>query len=307
MNLAQTFDGARPVAQHCAELLSRGPHPGEREAALNAWRRDLVQQLSGELSAVFSGGKISVTVSEPESVAGSNVLARIGPVAANNLLRCGAEDRTALFSVDCATAVALTDLSFGGSGAVPEKAPDPLPRSASLTVEQVATAIAAAVTRVSEGSTDPGSPSDVIIRSESASRLKPFEPDAQVASFTLAFSLGKGATWQMLLAIPAERLDDMLPGLGEGGASERIDHRPSNGNDGAFAAIPMPLTAILSELDLSLKRLEELAPGDEIPLRMPREVPLQIGKRKLAVGQIGTLEDRIALRLTHDRVAGGVL
>lgn len=305
MNLAQTFDAARPVAQHCAELLSRGPRPEEREAALNAWRRDLAQELGGHLSAIFSGGKLSVTVSSAETVTGADVLSKIGPVAANSLLRCGAEDRTVLFSVDSATAVALTDLSFGGNGAVPDKAPEPLPRSAALTVEQAANAVAAALTNVSDGSDAPGAKSEVIIRSESAPRLKAFEPDAQCALFTIALSMSEGATWQTLMALPKERLDDMLPGLSEDGASAPLDHQPSDGQSGAFAAIPLPLTAILSELELSLKRLENLAPGDEIPLQMPREVPLQIGKRKLASGQIGTFEDRMALRLTHALGAGG--
>ncbi|MEP0189719.1 MAG: FliM/FliN family flagellar motor switch protein [Erythrobacter sp.] len=304
MNLAQSFDHARPVAQHCAELISRGPHPEERDAALNAWRRDLAQGLSGELSAIFSGGKLSVTVSSGETISGVDVLARIGPVAANSLLRCGAEDRTALFSVDCATAVALTDLSFGGTGAVPDKAPEPLPRSASLTVEQVASAVARVLTRSSENCDDQGARSEVIVRSESAPRLKAFEPDAQCAVFILALSLGEGETWRTLVALPQKRLDDMLPGLGAGGSITPVDHQPSDGKSGPFAAISLPLTAVLSELDLSLKRLEELAPGDELPLKMPREVPLQIGKKQLALGQIGTFEDRMALRLTHALAQG---
>ena len=97
MNLAQTspeeLAGARPVAQHCAELTANGPQPEERSEHLRSWCRDLGLELAGELEQLFSGGKLQVNVSQPEMLAGRAVFEKIGPVAVNCLLRCGARGR----------------------------------------------------------------------------------------------------------------------------------------------------------------------------------------------------------------------
>ena len=108
----QTFADARPVAQHCAELTWRGPRPEERAEHLSSWCRDLGPELAQELSQLLSGGKLSVTIAEPETKIGQEVFDQIGPVAVNTLLRCGDPDQTILLSIDYSTAVALTDASL---------------------------------------------------------------------------------------------------------------------------------------------------------------------------------------------------
>jgi len=127
---AASFADARPLAQHCAELTWRGPRPEERAENVSAWCRDLGKELAQELGQLFSGGKFKATVAEPEMICGKDVFERIGKVAVNSLLRCGEGDQTMLFSLDYATAIALTDCSFGGDGAIPQDAPEQLPRSA---------------------------------------------------------------------------------------------------------------------------------------------------------------------------------
>ena len=62
---------------------------------------------------------------------------------------------------------------------------------------------------------------------------------------------------------------------------------------------PLPLHVVLAEVDLSLARLQTLAPGDRLPLTMGRQVPLMMGEKLVAHGSIGALEDRMALRLTR--------
>jgi len=85
MRMAHEFAAASAAAQHCRELTTRGPRPEERAVLLAAWRRDLARLLAEELSALLSGDRLEVSVSEPEALAGHAVLARIGPVAANSL------------------------------------------------------------------------------------------------------------------------------------------------------------------------------------------------------------------------------
>ena len=91
--MAHDFVAVAPAAQHCAELVARGPRPEERAAAIAAWRRDLARHCASGLGALLSGDRLNAEVSAPETLSGAAVLERIGPVAANSLLRCAAVNR----------------------------------------------------------------------------------------------------------------------------------------------------------------------------------------------------------------------
>lgn len=308
MRMGHDFAAARPAAQHCRELtahgLGRGPRPEERAVLLAAWRRDLARLLAEQLSGVLSGDRLEVSVPEPESLSGSAVLARIGPVAANSLLRVGPGGDTALVSFDFATAIALTDRSFGGDGQLSGEVPDQLPRSAALLVDQIAATIAGAIARASLGDCVPAADApdgEVIVRSESAGRLKPFDPDAPALLFTLAIANRDGCEWRCLLAVAEERMQRLLPAPGRTLplAGVRTRCQPADPLAAPFAGVPLPLHVVLAEIDLSLARLQTLAPGDMLPLAMSRQVPLMLGETTIAHGSIGTLEDRMALRLTR--------
>lgn len=308
MRMGHDFAAARPAAQHCRELtahgLGRGPRPEERAVLLAAWRRDLARLLAEQLSGVLSGDRLEVSVPEPESLSGSAVLARIGPVAANSLLRVGPGGDTALVSFDFATAIALTDRSFGGDGQLSGEVPDQLPRSAALLVDEIAATIAGAIARASLGDCVPAADApdgEVIVRSESAGRLKPFDPDAPALLFTLAIANRDGCEWRCLLAVAEERMQRLLPAPGRTLplAGVRTRCQPADPLAAPFAGVPLPLHVVLAEIDLSLARLQTLAPGDMLPFAMGRQVPLMLGETTIAHGSIGTLEDRMALRLTR--------
>lgn len=310
MRLAHDFTPARAAAQHCPELLahglSRGPRPEERASLLTAWRRDLARALADDLSALLSGDRLDVFVTEPEPMSGAAVLDRIGAVAANCLLRVGtwggASAETVLLSADFATAIALTDRSFGGDGKASGAMPDALPRSAALLIEEGAAMIAQVMTRVNQGDAPPSSEAvtrgEVIVRSESAGRLRPFAKDSACLLLTLVIANRQGCEWRITLALGAERLDRMLPGAGRP-PRPRTGRQPASGLAAPFAAIPLPLHVAVAEFDLSLARLQALAPGDCIPLALGRQVPLMVGEKALAHGTIGTSEDRMAIRLTR--------
>lgn len=306
MKMSRDFAPVRAAAQHCAELtahgLARGPRPEERAGMLAAWRRDLARTLAVDLSPLLSGDRLEASVSEPEALSGADALRRIGMVAANSLLRVGASGETALLSFDFATALALTDRSFGGDGKPAGGAPEQLPRSAALLVDEAAAMIAGAITTVSYGDTAPpaGNPAcgEVIVRSESAARLKPFALDAQCLMFTLTIANRDGCEWRANLAVAAERMDRLLPGSGR-------PARPISGRAAAnplaapFAGVPLPMHVVLAEFDLSLTRLQSLKAGDSIPLAMGRQVPLMAGETLIAHGAIGTSDDHMAIRLTR--------
>ncbi|MBU2586832.1 MAG: hypothetical protein KJ872_01805, partial [Alphaproteobacteria bacterium] len=241
MRMAHDFAAARAAAQHCPELTghgeARGPRPEERAELLTAWRRDLARALADDLSPLLSDDRLDVTIGEPDLLTGAAALERIGALAANSLLRVGVSGETALLSFDFATALALTDRSFGGEGRVADNAPETLPRSAALMVEEAATMIAQTMTRASyaDAPTLVGADvrGEVMIRSENAARLKPFAPDAACLMFTLAIANQQGCTWRASLVVTAERMDRLLPGAART-APPRADRRPATGTAAPF-------------------------------------------------------------------------
>lgn len=309
MKLSHDFAAARAAAQHCPELTAhgraRGPRPEDRAALVVAWRRDLARMLADDLSPLLSDDRLDVTVSEAEPMTGAAALGRIGTVAANSLLRLavggGDSSETVLLTFDFATALALTDRSFGGDGRPAGDAPEQLPRSATLLVEEAAAMIAQAITRVSYGDATPdGGPfsGSVIVRSEQAARLKPFALDAACLMITLTIANRHGGNWRASLTVTEEQIDRLLPG------ADRLPCRsgpcpPASGMAAPFANVPLPLHVVLAEFDLSLARLQTLSPGDTIPIAMARQVPLLVGEKLLGHGSIGTSEDRMAIRLTR--------
>jgi len=313
MRLGHAFDSARAAAVHCTELTERGPNPAEHATLMAAWRRDLARILADDLSPLLSGDRLTVVVGDPETLSGADALRRIGPLAANALIRCGSSGETALLSFDFATALALTDRSFGGDGRINGSATEVLPRSAALLVEETATRIAGAIARASLG--DMPAPAgmttrgEVIVRSESAARLKPFAPEEQAQFFIIEIANRQGSVWRAALIVAAERMVRLLPGGARRPRSPRKPRVPANGVAAPFGALPLPLHVVLAEFDLSLARLQALQPGDLIPLAMARKVPLMVGETILAHGSVGTAEDRMAIRLTrfpHSALSQGV-
>ncbi|PLK23333.1 hypothetical protein C0V72_10260 [Porphyrobacter sp. TH134] len=306
MRMGHAFAPVRAAAVHCSELTAHGAGRGinaeESASLLAAWRRDLARLLADDLSGLLSGDRLDVSIAEPDRISGADALRRIGPIAANSLLRVGASGETALLSFDFATAIALTDRSFGGDGRITGAVPDALPRSAALLAEETATMIAGAITRASFGDMPPPAGmttrGEVIVRSESAARLKPFSLEAEALLFTLDIANRQGCTWRASLAIAADRMARVLPGGGRR-ARARAVRPPATGMAAPFADMPLPLHVVLAQFDLSLARLQTLSPGDTIPLVMGRQVPLLVGDTTLAHGSVGTCEDRMAIRLTR--------
>ena len=298
MNMAGSFAAdfaySRPIAQHCSELTWRGPRPEERDGAILAWKRDLAGEMAQELGQILTGEKLEVTIGELEMMTGGQVFERIGESAVNTLLRIGTGDQTVLLSLDNATAIALTDCSFGGEGAIPDDVPSQLPRSAGLLVEQFGASIARVIA-MARGINEPAR-GEVLVRSESVVRLKPFSAAAQITVLNITIAKGAFTEWQVLIALPSEGLDDLLPKANS--SRSALAQQKSAGAD-PYANVPLVLEAVLTEFELPLAKIERLQPGDEIALNIPRELPLRIGKDVFAHGVPGTLEDRMALRLTR--------
>ncbi|MEP5576762.1 MAG: FliM/FliN family flagellar motor switch protein [Erythrobacter sp.] len=288
----------RALAQHCPELTERGPRPEEQAENLAIWRRDAIRNLSGELAPLFMGEKLNITLGEPEQLNGEAIFEKIGDIAVNCLMRCGPGREKILLSLDPITMLALTDRSFGGDGDLPAEAADELPRSAIILVERLASVIAQALARATNGG-EPVANAGIIMRSENATRLKAFEIDSECVTLPLEFGSGEKEPWKLMLAMSQDQWAALVPSQSAGQNARAASRGPADPSARPFAEIPLSLEAVLSEFEMSLDRLETLAPGDEIPITTPREVPLRLDARAIAHGAIGTLDERIAIRLTR--------
>lgn len=211
-------------------------------------------------------------------------------------------------SCDLATAVALTERSFGGAGRPASPAPEALPRSAALLVEEAAAIIAGALARASLGDCPPpeaaaAATGAVMVRSESAARLRPFDPNGACLGISFTITNQEGCSWPLLLACDAAAFARLLPGS-RSLARPAARRRQAAVLGEPFASIPLPLSVVLVELDLPLARLEALAPGDCLPLALGRQVPLRLGEMVLGVGEVGTSAERMAISLTRMATPG---
>lgn len=302
MRLTHSFDYARPVAQHCPELVSRGLKPEHRAELVNSWRSVLARALTQRFATLFMGDRLVVHVNEEEALTDGEVYSRQSAPATHCLLRCGDSEFPALMSISIPMALALTDRSFGGDGLVPSEVPEELPRSAAILVEQLACAVAAAVALASEEEAG----GEMIARSENAGRLKPFGAGARCLSFSIQLGPQGREPWVVQLYFAEAVLEAMLPGEGCGLTQPAKRDDTLSGNGAPFSCIPMPLEAVLSEFDLSIDQLDRLAPGDELPIAIAREIPLRIGLHEVGRGVLGTSEDRISIRVTRVTQQGSV-
>jgi flagellar motor switch protein FliM len=62
-------------------------------------------------------------------------------------------------------------------------------------------------------------------------------------------------------------------------------------------AIAMPARSVIARPMLSMSQLMALRPGDVIPIRMPRQVPLLVADRRVATGTIGERDGRVAFMI----------
>lgn len=298
MKMQDTFVAERVLAQHCAELTERGPSASQREEALAVWRRMAVRAIEDQLAGLFLGERLGVRLGEVEKMAGAAVFERIGPVAANCQLQCGSSQAKALFSAGYASVVALTDRSFGGTGEGSDEQPERLSRSSVILVDSLARIVAGGLAASCE---DEGVElvGEVIVRSESASRVSPFSAGEKCVVFEMTLEAPGQGGWPVLLALTQSQFDKLLFADGVAVIDQRLDTTgPADPRSRPFSQIPLVIEADLARFQLPLSKLEAIRPGEEIALAIPRHVPLRIGKHAFARGTIGALKEQFAIKLT---------
>ena len=109
-------------------------------------------------------------------------------------------------------------------------------------------------------------------------------------------------TLSAALSLTQSACDILSAALSAGPAGARPPRDPASK---PFAAIGLPLRAVLSEARLPLSRIAALAPGDVLPLPIRRRVPLVCGETPVAWGTVGEMDDCAALRIEAFETRGG--
>ena len=272
----RAFVAAAPAAQHCAELVARGPDPAELGLRWRMLGERLAEALTLHLAPVLGGKSPRVAVSAD---------ATLPPVAAHGLVNRTSTQEPLALAIDGAAMLRLIDRAFGGPGEVPLPLPSTLPPSATLVVGRVAAAIGAALADTLDCSTE-----------ELVFQPRAEAPEAMgAAALTLLVSQGSDPAWPIVLALSPGGLAEWLgPRRVEAAARRSADPAAA-----PFADVPLPLAARLVDMRVPLSTVARLEPGMVLPVAIARAVPLEAGGVVIARGTVGNQDDRIAIKLTH--------
>ena len=287
---------SRPLAQHCHELMGRRPDATQLQASYAVLGEDVAKLLGGGLAPLLGGALARVRCGAPEPVTVAELTEMAGPLAANCVIATGDTGGRLIATVAGGRALALTDRAFGGKGDMPDPLPEEFPFSAQLTVKQLEGAICEALSQ-SLSAVSPVS-ARVLRREPRFARLQAFPADAECLKLTFTVEEGTREPWDIVLAARADTLGSIV------GDSQTARARKAAGKvrrrsamEAPFADVPLELRAVLAERKLGAAIIASLKPGDTIPLAIARQVPLRLGTQELARGTIGTMDDRIAIRI----------
>ena len=294
MKSQHAFAAERKAAQHCAQLLRSGPEPIDPVPAFARLGERIARQIAPLLGELLGAEAPTVIAQRPSELSEIGLLEQVGPLAANSLLAPGAPGVTLLASVDGTAVLRLVDRAFGGTGE--ERGPPPIafPLSAELMIQRLE-----AVITQSLGEALGHGEVRTVRRDASLSELAPFPAGAKLSAFQLEVLEGTKAPWKLTYALPLAMLTKLL-GSGDGSANVGSSApRASNPAAAPFADVPIPVTATLVDMQISLAVIAALEPGSVLPVAVARAVPLAIGAATIARGTIGAQDDRVAVSLTQ--------
>lgn len=282
----------RALAQHSDRLARRAPEPDELAARLAAVAPRLEQTLAEDLAALLGGDRPQVTCGKVERAAAPRLHKMIDAVAVNWQFADAAGGEL-MVSLGVGGALALTDMVFGGPGAVPTVLPERLPKSTDLALARAAESLGTALARALERD-------DALTlqaRHDVLGKLVPARDEETFLTLRVQVAQSSGAPVDLLLVL---RLSQAPRVLFEGAVAAPAV-RPTADYVAAsepFASVPLPLVAVLAEIKLPVRRITALKAGDIIALPSPREVPLKLGNKEIARGQAGSADGQMALRIT---------
>lgn len=292
MKSDHAFVAARAAAVHCAELMARARPAakvaaGDPLAGFSALGEKLARALPDAFGGLF-GAPCEVSVGKMRPAYAVNLPAALPALAASTLFAIGGHPAL-LVSVEAAAVLSLVDRAFGGTGAVSAPLPAQFPMSATRMIARIEQVLARALdTALGEDGA-----ASALRRDSSCARLEPFAARTALRLLTLKIAEPGRDAWAITLAIEEAAIPALF-------AAAEVAVESAVPTAAPFADLPLPLTAVLVDMRLPMRRLTNLKPGDVIPVAVARAVPLKLGAKIVATGTVGAADDRVALRLTSN-------
>lgn len=283
----------RIAAQHCPELLRRGPEPVDLLPQFERLGERLGRALAPALAPLCAGKSLTCAVQPPHETHEGELADRIGTLAATLLLSTGVPGVSLLAALDGGAVLALVDRAFGGPGQAPAPLPAAFPLSARLMIERIEALIAAALAAALGHQGDQAVQAQR--RATRLAELGAYPAGMKLAALTLELGDGSTAPWRLTLALPLTMLPKLLGGGERAGSTPRGEADPAAA---PFADLPLPLRAVLVDMSVPLHAVSMLEVGSVLPVAVARAVPISIGAEIVAKGTVGAQDDRIAVQIT---------
>jgi flagellar motor switch protein FliM len=121
----------------------------------------------------------------------------------------------------------------------------------------------------------------------------------QLLSQCFKINFGKGEGWTIELLLPVVALRQLEPLLSNSGPDEQKLKDPLWQNSLArqMGHIRLPARTVLARPSLTLNELLNLRNGDVIPVNIARSLPLIVGNRVIAHGNVGEQNGRAAFMI----------
>jgi flagellar motor switch protein FliM len=210
------FIPERAAAQHCPELLRRGPEPVDLSAGFVRLGERFTRALAPTLAPLLGGGEPEVAVQPPRELSETELGEELGSLAANSLYSTGVPGVTMLCAIEGAGLLRLVDRAFGGSGEAPKVLPAAFPLSAELMIGKLETLVAGALAQAF-GHKDLGEIRS-LRRAAQLSELAPFPAGTRIAVLRCEVTEQSRSPWQLTLALPQVMLPKLL-GSGDGASA----------------------------------------------------------------------------------------
>lgn len=292
MRPERNFVAERTLAQHCPQLLRTAVPASDLLPQMAAAAEQFARHFTRALPGLTGGEAPQARCNALSECTFGDLKQDIGPLAANSLLALGGAQM--LFSVEPDAVLQLIDRAFGGKGEVPTQLPEQFPVSGDLLMAKLEALAIDALARALGGALC----IKASRRDSSVARLAPFPDSAPLVLSTIVIKEGATA-WQVSLAVPLDMLPELVGGTGKPAATNSV---PADGPPhlaAPFDDMPLTLRAVLVDLHMPVSAISALVPGQVIPVAVARNVPLSVGGCTIAHGAIGTMEDRVAVRISQ--------
>lgn len=286
----------RLAAQHCRELLRGGIRATDPIKDLDRLGDRIAELMGPALTRLCAGQKLAIrTLSATQLDGSAALLEKLGPSAVINLVTAGDGKAPLILALPANTVIGFLDLAYGGNGEVSDPVPEKLSGSAMLIAGRIQKLLGEALSAALDPDTKAGL--ETLCHGCNTELLAPFA-ECRVSVLSVEMKMC-GLSWEAHIGFPAASLAELFGRNRKNGNSPTKSANPASPKAAPFAAIPLPLRAVLVDMAVPVSLLTQLKPGQILPISVSRSVPLMVGEHVVAHGTVGAIEDRAALQLTQ--------